>query len=51
MFGEGVSAHLNLLIGALNIRSLERWPPYAQSVDNDSQGPYIDFVRMTASVF
>lgn len=44
---EAVAAHFNLCVGCLHIVSFEGWPTNKQSIGNDSQTPYINFIRMS----
>ena len=47
VFGEAVGVHPNALVGCLNVASLEGWLADDQGVDDDTDGPDIDLVRVT----
>ena len=46
-FREGEGALLDLLIGILHILGLKGWSAVDQSVNNDSNAPYIHLVTMS----
>ena len=46
---EGILIHLNPSVRGLDISRLEGWLSNDQSINDDTEGPYVDFIRMTSS--
>jgi hypothetical protein len=47
---ETVSAHFDLLVSRLDVRSLERRSADTEGINNDPDGPNIDLIGMSAAI-